>query len=102
MTTDSDGPSFLIDETGKRRAGLFDLGPGIHHPGTERSETYLYAADFTSQSKNHQEQYGYGDHQDHCRDKLTGYKHPRIIEFREELPKTPVGKILRRELRNPT
>jgi long-chain acyl-CoA synthetase len=34
-----------------------------------------------------------------CRDKLTGYKHPRIIEFREELPKTPVGKILRRELR---
>mgnify|MGYP000635611510 CR=1 FL=1 len=40
--------------------------------------------------------------QDHCRDKLTGYKHPRIIEFREELPKTPVGKILRRELRNPT
>ena len=36
---------------------------------------------------------------DYCRDKLTGYKHPRIIEFREELPKTPVGKILRRELR---
>ncbi len=40
--------------------------------------------------------------QEHCRDKLTGYKHPRIIEFRDELPKTPVGKILRRELRNPT
>ncbi len=37
--------------------------------------------------------------QDYCRDKLTGYKHPRIIEFRDELPKTPVGKILRRELR---
>jgi len=36
---------------------------------------------------------------DYCRDKLTGYKHPRIIEFRNELPKTPVGKILRRELR---
>ena len=36
---------------------------------------------------------------DYCRDKLTGYKHPRIIEFRDELPKTPVGKILRRELR---
>jgi long-chain acyl-CoA synthetase len=34
-----------------------------------------------------------------CHDKLTGYKHPRIIEFRDELPKTPVGKILRRELR---
>jgi long-chain acyl-CoA synthetase len=37
--------------------------------------------------------------QDYCRDKLTGYKHPRIVEFRNELPKTPVGKILRRELR---
>jgi long-chain acyl-CoA synthetase len=40
--------------------------------------------------------------QDYCRDKLTAYKHPRIIEFRDELPKTPVGKILRRELRQPT
>ena len=39
--------------------------------------------------------------QDYCRDKLTGYKHPRIVEFRAELPKTPVGKILRRELRQP-
>ncbi|MDH5708583.1 MAG: long-chain fatty acid--CoA ligase, partial [Hylemonella sp.] len=34
-----------------------------------------------------------------CRDKLTGYKQPKQIEFRLELPKTPVGKILRRELR---
>jgi hypothetical protein len=82
VTTDSDGPSFLIDETGKRRAGLFDLGAGIHHPGTERSETYLYAADFTSQSKNHQEQYGYGDHQDHCRDKEeSGHRGSPAFEF---------------------
>jgi long-chain acyl-CoA synthetase len=36
-----------------------------------------------------------------CRDNLTGYKRPRVIEFRQELPKTPVGKVLRRELRNP-
>ncbi len=37
---------------------------------------------------------------EHCRKNLTGYKMPRIVEFRnEELPKTPVGKILRRELR---
>ena len=35
----------------------------------------------------------------HCREHLTGYKVPRIIEFRDELPKTNVGKILRRELR---
>jgi len=34
-----------------------------------------------------------------CRQNLTGYKRPRHIEFRTELPKTPVGKILRRELR---
>lgn len=34
-----------------------------------------------------------------CRTHLTGYKQPKIIEFRGELPKTPVGKILRRELR---
>lgn len=36
---------------------------------------------------------------DFCKDNLTGYKQPRVIEFRTELPKTPVGKILRRELR---
>ena len=37
----------------------------------------------------------------YCQDKLTGYKRPRHIEFRETLPKTNVGKILRRELRAP-
>jgi len=35
----------------------------------------------------------------YCRQNLTGYKVPKYIEFREELPKTNVGKILRRELR---
>ena len=35
----------------------------------------------------------------HCKANLTAYKCPRVIEFRQELPKTPVGKILRRELR---
>ena len=37
----------------------------------------------------------------YCREHMTAYKQPRVIEFRDELPKTPVGKILRRELRNP-
>jgi long-chain acyl-CoA synthetase len=37
---------------------------------------------------------------EYCRANLTGYKRPRVIEFRTELPKTPVGKILRRELRD--
>ncbi|MHC9086227.1 long-chain fatty acid--CoA ligase [Luteimonas sp. RIT-PG2_3] len=36
----------------------------------------------------------------HAKENLTGYKHPRIVEFRDELPKTNVGKILRRELRD--
>ncbi|TPI67077.1 long-chain fatty acid--CoA ligase [Mesorhizobium sp. B3-1-3] len=36
----------------------------------------------------------------YCRENLTGYKRPRFIEFRTELPKTPVGKILRRALRD--
>lgn len=35
----------------------------------------------------------------HCKDLLTGYKQPTKVVFRDELPKTPVGKILRRELR---
>jgi len=36
---------------------------------------------------------------DFCKDKLTNYKRPKSIEWRKELPKTNVGKILRRELR---
>ena len=37
---------------------------------------------------------------DHCRAHMTGYKQPKVIEFKAELPKTAVGKILRRELRD--
>jgi long-chain acyl-CoA synthetase len=36
----------------------------------------------------------------YCRENFTAYKRPRYIEFREDLPKSPVGKILRRELRS--
>jgi long-chain acyl-CoA synthetase len=36
----------------------------------------------------------------HARENLTGYKQPKFVEFRTELPKTNVGKILRRELRD--
>lgn len=36
----------------------------------------------------------------YCHEQLTGYKRPKLIEFRDELPKTNVGKILRRELRD--
>jgi long-chain acyl-CoA synthetase len=37
-----------------------------------------------------------------CRQHLTSYKVPKLIEFRSELPKNPIGKILRRELRPAT
>ena len=40
------------------------------------------------------------DVMEHCRENLTNYKRPREIEFRDELPKTNVGKILRRALRD--
>ena len=36
----------------------------------------------------------------YCKENLTGYKQPRVVEFRDELPKSPVGKVLRRELRD--
>ncbi len=36
----------------------------------------------------------------HCNENLTGYKRPRVVIFRDELPKTNVGKILRRALRD--
>jgi long-chain acyl-CoA synthetase len=42
-----------------------------------------------------------GDLRAYCEQNLTGYKRPRQIEFRKDLPKTNVGKILRRELREP-
>ena len=36
---------------------------------------------------------------EYCRQQFTGYKKPKVIEFRGQLPKSNVGKILRRELR---
>lgn len=37
----------------------------------------------------------------HCKEHLTGYKVPKVVEFKDELPKTNVGKVLRRALREP-
>jgi long-chain acyl-CoA synthetase len=41
------------------------------------------------------------DLMEYCRQQFTGYKRPKYVEFHEQLPKTNVGKILRRELREP-
>ncbi len=38
---------------------------------------------------------------DFCRDKLGGFKRPRSVDFIEELPRNPTGKVLKRELREP-
>jgi long-chain acyl-CoA synthetase len=37
----------------------------------------------------------------HCREQLAAYKVPKVVEFRDELKKSPIGKVLRRELREP-
>ena len=39
------------------------------------------------------------EHIKHCKSKLAGYKCPKKIEFWDELPKTPIGKILRRDVK---
>jgi long-chain acyl-CoA synthetase len=36
---------------------------------------------------------------EYCRSQLTAYKVPHVVEFRDALPKSPIGKVLRRELR---
>ena len=41
-----------------------------------------------------------GDFRRFCREQLTAYKVPKHVEFRDELPKTAVGKILRRQMRD--
>jgi len=41
-----------------------------------------------------------GELKEYCKENLTGYKRPKIIEFKDDLPKSNVGKILRRELRD--
>lgn len=38
----------------------------------------------------------------HCRARLTAYKCPKVVEFRASLPKSPIGKVLKRELREPS
>jgi len=39
---------------------------------------------------------------EHCKQRLAAYKYPRSVEFRDTLPKNPIGKVLRRLLRQPS
>jgi long-chain acyl-CoA synthetase len=66
------------DEMGESVAAAVELGPGQAASDALRDEL-----------------------RDHARAHLAGYKVPRLIEFREELPRTATGKLLKRELRDP-
>ncbi|MFN9068931.1 MAG: AMP-binding enzyme, partial [Bdellovibrionales bacterium] len=46
------------------------------------------------------EKIAFDDLKNHCKKSLVNYKIPKVFEFRSSLPKTPVGKILRKDLRN--
>ena len=67
-----------------------------HRPGTQAASTRSGGSTRRTKDASITEQ----DILDHCRKNLTGYKRPKIVEFRDELPKTNVGKILRRALRD--
>ena len=70
----------------------------------EISPTYLYFCFFCFSiscfSKTPNEDINSEEIIDHCKKYLTGYKIPEFVEFVEEIPKSNVGKILRRKLRD--
>ncbi|MDD9908930.1 MAG: long-chain-fatty-acid--CoA ligase [Ahrensia sp.] len=80
--------------------GVADACPGVLEvacvgvPDEKTGEAIMLFAVKSDESVNEQQL------RDFCAQNLTGYKKPRYIEFRDELPKTNVGKILRRELRD--
>ena len=42
----------------------------------------------------------YDELKQYCKDKMAPYKIPKVIEYRDDLPRSPVGKVLRKELRS--
>ena len=86
------GAENSVPRTVQMRSG--DTGSAIGIPDEKSGEVVKIFAVRTDTSITEQ------DVLEYCRENLTGYKRPRIVEFRDELPKTNVGKILRRELRD--
>jgi long-chain acyl-CoA synthetase len=82
-----------IEDVVAKLPGVFEVAAvGVKDPGTgEAVKLFIVRRD---------QQLTEADVMAYCREQLTGYKRPRIIEFRAELPKSNVGKILRRELRD--
>jgi long-chain acyl-CoA synthetase len=81
-----------IEEVVMMHEGVLEVAAiGIEHEATgEAVKIFVVLKDKTLTDK---------DLIKHCRENLTSYKVPKHVEFRDELPKTNVGKILRRELR---
>jgi long-chain acyl-CoA synthetase len=81
-----------IEEVVMMHAGVLEAAAiGVEHESTgEAVKIFVVLKDKTLTAK---------DLIMHCRENLTSYKVPKNVEFRDELPKTNVGKILRRELR---
>ncbi len=81
-----------IEEVVMMHAGVLEAAAiGVEHESTgEAVKIFVVLKDKTLTTK---------DLIKHCRENLTSYKVPKNVEFRDELPKTNVGKILRRELR---
>ena len=68
---------------------------GVPHTGMGRD-----ARGRGGQQRRHRERRTRGRARERCRSQLAGYKQPRDFEFRRDLPTTPAGKILKRELRD--
>jgi long-chain acyl-CoA synthetase len=81
-----------IEDVIARHDGVLEAAViGVDHPKTgEQVQAYIVRRDPLLTEDQIRE---------HCKEHLTGYKQPSKIFFRDELPKTPIGKILRRELR---
>ena len=81
-----------IEEVVMMHAGVLEAAAiGVEHETTgEAVKIFVVLKDETLTAK---------ELISHCRENLTSYKVPKNVEFRDELPKTNVGKILRRELR---
>ena len=81
-----------IEEVVMMHAGVLEAAAiGVEHETTgEAVKIFVVLKDKTLTAK---------ELISHCRENLTSYKVPKNVEFRDELPKTNVGKILRRELR---